>query len=58
MEKLSSNLKTYCREESSTLSEKFDIVSQIAKSISCLHTLGIVHRDIKLENILIEKKTR
>ena len=56
MEKGSKNLGSYIKDNFFlNISDKFEIVCQIAKGISCLHSLGIIHRDIKLENILIER---
>lgn len=56
MEKGSRNLGSYIEENFFlNISDKFEIVCQIAKGIACLHSLGIIHRDIKLENILIER---
>lgn len=38
-----------------TLRNKLQIVVDIFKGVQALHRLGIIHRDIKLENILLEK---
>lgn len=34
------------------------IFKQVAESVQYLHALNIIHRDIKLDNILIEEGTR
>ena len=34
------------------------IFKQVAESVAYLHSSNIVHRDIKLDNILIEEGTR
>lgn len=53
MEKCDVNLHTYILNNAPDYSVIYRIVSNIIQGISCLHTLGIVHRDIKLENILL-----
>ena len=34
--------------------EKYQIIRDIARAIEFLHSLGIVHRDLKCENMFIE----
>lgn len=53
MEKCDVNLYSFMLNNEPNYSEIYEIVSNIIQGISCLHTLGIVHRDIKLENILL-----
>ncbi|MCB2340141.1 Stk1 family PASTA domain-containing Ser/Thr kinase [Clostridium estertheticum] len=38
-----------------TSKETLDIVFQVAKALQCAHTSGIIHRDIKPDNIMITK---
>ena len=48
------NLRGLMRSDSPMLSEKaIDIVSQVAAALYHLHQNGIVHRDVKPENILV-----
>ena len=51
------NLKDYLLSNRLGEKEKITIIKQLATSIQFLHVHGIVHRDLKLENILIDKKT-
>ena len=48
------NLKDYLVQNELSIEEREAIVSQIAHSISFLHTNFIVHRDLKMENILVD----
>ena len=48
-----SNLKTYIKEKDLTNLEKKNLMFKIAKSLKYLHSLKIIHGDIKLTNILI-----
>ena len=32
------------------------IVSQLLEALRCLHAIGICHRDIKLENVMVERE--
>lgn len=40
-----------------TATTMFDIMKQLAKGLRLLHARGLVHRDIKLENIMISPKS-
>ncbi|WP_444896069.1 protein kinase domain-containing protein [Microbulbifer sp. SSSA005] len=46
-------LKEWLRENSPTLAVKLDLLMQICQGLSKAHSLGIIHRDLKLENILV-----
>jgi hypothetical protein len=46
-------LNAYCREKPLTLDEIADIGIQVAESLDYAHTRGIVHRDIKPQNIMV-----
>ena len=48
------NLKDYLVRNELSIEEREAIVLQIAHSISFLHTNFIVHRDLKMENILVD----
>ena len=54
------NLKQYIEmnKENDKISkdEKYQIIRDIARGIEFLHSLGIVHRDLKCENILLSEK--
>jgi serine/threonine protein kinase len=42
------------RYERMTTAEKRSVLEQVAKQLRCLHALNLIHRDLKLENILIQ----
>ena len=50
------NLKEYLLLNHLDEKEKITIMKQLAMSIQFLHRNGIIHRDLKLENILIDKR--
>lgn len=51
------NLMTYLRKNKNMDSQtKIDFMLQIAKGIQFLHKRGVIHRDLKPQNVLIDKK--
>ena len=51
------NLKDYLENTKLNNKQKIEIIKQITESINTLHSRGIVHRDLKLENILVQKNS-
>lgn len=46
-------LRSYCLGHSITLAQSLDFVSQILQALVYAHGLGVVHRDIKPQNIMV-----
>ena len=46
------NLQDLIRENSLTLLQKIEIMSEVANGLQCAHELGITHRDVKPANIM------
>ncbi len=46
-------LRTWLRNNESSLHEKLDIVLQITTALVAAHAAGIIHRDIKPENVMV-----
>jgi serine/threonine protein kinase len=58
MEYFSENSLRKCLNERETLSEGEikTVIKQIAEALSFLHKEGLAHRDIKMENILVDEE--
>lgn len=50
------NLQTYLREHITPIAQRLQWLVQIAEGLAIAHDAGIIHRDLKLENILINKR--
>lgn len=48
-------LKQYCQEQSLSVRDIVELMSKIVAGIGKAHTTGIVHRDIKSANIIVDK---
>src|ERR1700722_18124875 len=46
------NLQDLIRENSLTLLQKIEIMSEVANGLQCAHEMGITHRDVKPANIM------
>lgn len=50
------NLQTYLREHIASIAQRLQWLTQIAEGLAVAHDAGIIHRDLKTENILINKR--
>lgn len=50
------NLKTYLREQLPSMAQRLRWLTQITEGLAVAHEAGIIHRDLKAENILINKR--
>ncbi len=50
------SLKMHLAAETPSLSHKFDLVLQIAEGLAAIHQHGIVHRDLKSANIMVDQR--
>ena len=53
MELCKSNLKTYLLENTLTFNDKINICKQIILGLNYIHSNNLIHRDLKLQNILV-----
>ncbi|WP_160152497.1 serine/threonine-protein kinase [Microbulbifer sp. ALW1] len=51
-------LRAWMRERSPSLQQKLGLLMQICKGLSEAHNLGIIHRDLKSDNILIAENSK
>jgi serine/threonine protein kinase/Flp pilus assembly protein TadD len=51
-------LNHYCQDEALSISKIISIVSQIAEGLGKAHDSGVIHRDIKSSNIIVNKELR
>lgn len=50
------SLYNLLRTQKLTEADAYDIVSQLCSGLNIIHLIGYVHRDIKLENVMIERR--
>ncbi len=50
------NLQTYLREHIAPIAQRLQWLAQITEGLAVAHDAGIIHRDLKTENILINKR--
>lgn len=50
------NLQTYLREHIVSIAQRLQWLAQITEGLAIAHDAGIIHRDLKTENILINKR--
>lgn len=50
------NLQTYLREHIAPIAQRLQWLVQITEGLAVAHDAGIIHRDLKTENILINKR--
>lgn len=50
------NLQTYLREHIVSIAQRLQWLAQITEGLAVAHDAGIIHRDLKTENILINKR--
>ena len=52
------NLQLYLREHIASISQRLQWLVQISEGLAAAHDTGIIHRDLKTENILINKRSQ
>jgi serine/threonine protein kinase len=55
MDYIGANLKDLLYQGRLTISDTFSIAKQLIEGVAILHSSSVVHRDLKLENILVDK---
>jgi serine/threonine protein kinase/Tfp pilus assembly protein PilF len=51
-------LHHYCQEETLSIPQIIEIVSQVSAGLSKAHAAGVIHRDIKASNIIVDRELR
>lgn len=50
-----SNLRKYIKERSLTIAQSIDVLERVLSALSYAHGRGVVHRDVKPENVLVHE---
>lgn len=50
------NLQTYLREHLAPINQRLQWLAQISEGLAVAHDAGIIHRDLKAENILVNRR--
>lgn len=53
-----SNLRSFLREGTLSLGDVIDVGIQVAEALDYSHSQGVVHRDVKPENIMVSRSTQ
>jgi len=52
------DLKSFMRSKGTSIEEAISIAKQVSEGLAEAHELGVIHRDLKPQNIMIDKKGR